>query len=75
MILKGVSVLLTPYYPKESEKLMKIQINVPFYKVIVLSVDVFETTIIDEKNFSNFASANAYKNSLDNRLISILVEV
>lgn len=65
----------TPYYPKESEKHMKIQINVPFYKVVVLSVDVFKTTIIDEKNFSNLASANAYKNSLNNRLISILVEV
>lgn len=46
----------------ESE-VISMLVYVPFFKVIVLAVDVFETTIIDERHFPTKAEAEAYANS------------
>lgn len=54
---------------------MNIKINISFYKVIVFAVDIFETIIVDEKNFSSLENAIAFKNTIDKNLLSILVEV
>ena len=54
---------------------MNIKINVPFYKVIVLSVGIFESVIVDERHFSDHDSASAYVNTLSKGLIGVLVEV
>jgi len=35
---------------------------IPFFKVIVVAVDVFESTIIDERHFSNRPEAEAFAN-------------
>lgn len=35
---------------------------VPFFKVIVVSVDIFESSIIDERHFSNRPEAESFAN-------------
>ena len=37
-------------------------VYVPFFKVIVISVDMFESTIIDERHFSNRPEAEFFAN-------------
>lgn len=37
-------------------------VYVPFFKVIVISVDMFESTIIDERHFSNRPEAESFAN-------------
>lgn len=47
-----------------------------FFKVIVLSVDVFSSTVIDEKHFNNETDATTFQNSLkDSGYISVIVEM
>ena len=36
----------------------------PFYTVVVLNVDVFESTIVDEKHFGNAADAFEYAGTM-----------
>ena len=50
-------------------------VNVPFFKVIVLSVGIFETVIVDERHFADRPSAKAWMQTLPNGLVSVLVEV
>ena len=40
---------------------------VPFFKVVVLKIDVFESSIVDEKHFRTNAEAHAYAGSADGR--------
>lgn len=54
---------------------MNIKISVPFFKVIVLSVGLFESVIIDERHFSDRNGADAYIKSLNDGLVGVLVEV
>lgn len=35
-------------------------VYVPFFKVIVISVDMFESSIIDERHFSNRPEAESF---------------
>ena len=49
-------------------------VYVPFFKVIVLSVDVFETTIINEKHFPTKTDAEAYANSCSG-VVTVIVEM
>lgn len=37
---------------------------VPFYKVVVLKIDVFESSIVDEKHFRTKAEAHAYADTM-----------
>lgn len=37
---------------------------IPFYKVVVLKIDVFESSIIDEKHFSSQSEATAYADTM-----------
>lgn len=37
-------------------------VYVPFFKVIVISVDMFESSIIDERHFSNRPEAESFAN-------------
>ena len=47
-----------------------------FYKVLVISVDIFESKIIDEKHFPTNESANKFVDSLkDTDYITVVVEV
>ena len=46
---------------KKGDRLMMIAYK-PFYKVIILQVDVFETTIIDERHFPDRLAARSYAN-------------
>ena len=54
---------------------MNITVSVNFYKVVVLSVGIFETVIVDERHFPNRDGANAYMQTLNKGLIGVLVEV
>ena len=54
---------------------MTLTVNVPFYKVVVLSVGLIETVIVDERHFADRDSANAYKQTLEKGLVGVLVEV
>lgn len=54
---------------------MNIKVSVNFYKVVVLSIGIFETVIVDERHFSNKESAVAYTNTLAAGLVGVLVEV
>lgn len=50
-------------------------VYVPFFKVIVLAIDMFESTIIDERHFSNRSDAEAFANSKkhSNDILAIIV--
>ena len=39
---------------------------VQFYKVLVLKIDVFESTIVDERHFSSSSEALVYADSMIN---------
>ena len=54
---------------------MTLTVNVPFYKVVVLSVGLIETMIVDERHFSDRDSASAYVQTLSKGLIGVMVEV
>lgn len=54
---------------------MTLTVNVPFYKVVVLSVGLMETVIIDERHFADRDSAGAYVQTLTKGLIGVVVEL
>lgn len=54
---------------------VNIQATKTFYKVIVISVGLYESEIINERHFADRASAAAYAQSLPAGLVSILMEV
>ena len=54
---------------------MILTVTVPFYKVVVLSVGLIETVIVDERHFTDRDGANAYMQTLAKGLIGVLVEV
>lgn len=54
---------------------VNIQATKTFYKVIVISVGLYESEIINERHFADRASAAAYTQSLPAGLVSILMEV
>lgn len=54
---------------------MTLTVNVPFYKVVVLSVGLIETVIVDERHFPNRENASAYINTLDKGLVGVMIEV
>lgn len=37
---------------------------VPFFKVVVVKIDVFESTIVDEKHFRTKAEAHTYSDTM-----------
>ena len=37
---------------------------VPFYKVVVVKIDVFESSIVDERHFRTNAEAHAYADTM-----------
>lgn len=37
---------------------------VPFFKVVVVKIDVFESTIVDEKHFKTNAEAHLYSDTM-----------
>lgn len=54
---------------------LNIQATVTFYKVIVISVGLYESEIVNERHFADPDSAAAYKASLPVGLIAVIVEV
>ena len=49
---------------------------VPFYKVIVISIDIFESNIIDERHFSNRPDAELFaEQSRHDNNIAVIVQV
>ena len=54
---------------------LSIQATVTFYKVIVISVGLCESEIVNERHFADPDSAAAYKASLPTGLIAVIVEV
>lgn len=54
---------------------LSIQATVTFYKVIVISVGLCESEIVNERHFADPDSATAYKASLPAGLIAVIVEV
>ena len=54
---------------------MKMSVNIHFYKVIVLSVGIIETVIVDERHFANREAADAYIGTLAKGLIGIKVKM
>lgn len=47
-----------------------------FYKVLVISIDLFESKIVDEKHFPSSDLAQAFISSLDNtEYVTVMVEV
>lgn len=46
-----------------------------FYKLIVLSVDPFETNIVDERNFASKLEAEEYASHISHRFIKVIVTV
>lgn len=48
----------------------------PFYKVIVIKIDMFESTIIDERHFGNNADATDYAATMnDAGYITIIAQM
>lgn len=54
---------------------VNIQATKTFYKVIVISVGLYESKIVNERHFADRSSAVAYAQSLPEGLVSILTEV
>lgn len=46
-----------------------------FYKVVTLSIDVFESTIIDERHFCTRSEAEVYANSFSGSTVAIIVKM
>ena len=50
--------------------------TVTFYKVIVLSIGLCESEIMNERHFADYVSAAAYKAAVTkNGLVAVIVEV
>lgn len=55
---------------------INIQATVTFYKVIVLSVGLCESEIMNERHFADYVSAAAYKAAVTkDGLVAVIVEV
>ena len=54
---------------------VNIQATRKFYKVIVISVGLYESEIINERHFADRDSAVAYTETLPAGLVSLLLEV
>ena len=54
---------------------VNIQAPRKFYKVIVISVGLYESDIVNERHFADRDSAVAYTETLPAGLISLLMEV
>ena len=54
---------------------VNIQATRKFYKVIVISVGLYESDIVNERHFADRDSAVAYTETLPAGLISLLMEV
>lgn len=54
---------------------VNIQATRKFYKVIVISVGLYESEIVNERYFADRASAAAYAETLPAGLVSLLIEV
>ena len=54
---------------------MKVTVNIPFFKVVVLSVGIMETVIVDERHFSERDAADAYIGTLAKGLIGVRVDM
>ena len=54
---------------------VNIQATRKFYKVIVISVGLYESDIVNERHFADRDSAVAYTEPLPAGLISLLMEV
>lgn len=54
---------------------VNIQATRKFYKVIVISVGLYESEIINERHFADRDSAVAYTETLPAGLVSLLMEV
>lgn len=46
-----------------------------FYKVIVLSIDVFESQIVDERHFGDATAANTFAASLSGNHVGVVVKM
>ncbi|MCR5594528.1 MAG: hypothetical protein K6G12_01655 [Lachnospiraceae bacterium] len=46
-----------------------------FFTVIVIAVDMFESSIVDERHFGSMQEALIYKNSLPSNLHGLVCEV
>ncbi len=46
-----------------------------FFTVIVISVDMFESTIVDEKHFGSIQEALSFRNSLPDDLQGLVCEI
>ena len=54
---------------------VNIQATRKFYKVIVISVGLYESEIVNERHFADRDSAVAYTETLPAGLVSLLMEV
>ena len=54
---------------------VNIQATRKFYKVIVISVGLYESEIVNERHFADRASAATYAETLPAGLVSLLLEV
>lgn len=54
---------------------VNIQATRKFYKVIVISVGLYESDIVNERHFADRDSAVAYTETLPAGLVSLLLEV
>lgn len=52
-----------------------VQVINTFYKLIVLSVDPFETSIVDERNFGTRHEAEEYASHISHRFVKVIVTV
>ena len=50
-------------------------LNKSFFTVIVISVDMFESSIVDERHFGSIQEAMVYKNSLPDGLQGLVCEI
>ena len=50
-------------------------INKSFFTVIVISVDMFESSIVDERHFGTIQEAMMYKNNLPAELQGLVCEI
>lgn len=46
-----------------------------FYKVVALSIDIFESSIIDERHFGTRAEAEAYASTFSGSSVAFIVEM
>lgn len=46
-----------------------------YYTCVVLRIDAFESTIVDEKHFSTYEEAANFKNTLESGLVAVIAEI